>query len=101
MTVKARARHHPAARRAWGISGETSLGGHLRQVLYEGVDLLRRQRIAEARGADPGLVPGRYGVGGGEDRLLDEGRVLALEALVEVGAALAVRAGVGERVARP
>src|SRR6266496_3716022 len=88
-TMKARARHQPGARSARGIGGKTSLVRHVRQVLDEGVDLRRRQRIAEVRGHDVGLIPRRDDLVGIEDRLLDEGRVLALEELVEVGAGLA------------
>src|SRR5512133_4003972 len=98
--VYSRARHHPGARNATGISGETSLVRHLGEVLDQGIHLLRRQRIAEVRGHDAGLVTGRDDLVGGEDRLLDEGRVLALEDLVEVGPDLALGARVGQRVAR-
>src|SRR4029450_5564563 len=94
-TVYARARHHPGARSATGISGQTSLVRHLGQVLDEGIHLLGRQRIAEVPGHDPGLESGRDLLVGVEDRLLDEGRVLALEHLVEVRPDLALGAGVG------
>src|SRR3954471_20505314 len=98
--VYSRARHHPGARNATGISGETSLVRHLREVLDQGIHLLGRQRIAEVRGHDAGLVTGRDHLVRGEDRLLDEGRVLALEDLVEIGPDLALGARIGQRVAR-
>src|SRR5215468_2998632 len=83
-TMNARARHQPAVRSATAISRWTSLVGHLRQVLHECVDLLWRQRIAEVGGHDPGLVALRDLLVGVENRLLDEGRVLALESLVQI-----------------
>src|SRR3954465_11575503 len=98
--VYSRARHHPGARNAMGISGETSLVRHLREVLDQGIHLPARQRIAEVRGHDVGRVTGRDLLVGIEDRLLDEGRVLALEDLVEVGPDLALGARVSQRVAR-
>src|SRR5262245_3314238 len=98
-TMNARARHHPAVRNATAISRWTSLVRHLRQVLHECVDLLWRQRIAEVGGHDPGLVALRDLLVGVEDRLLDEGRVLAPEGLVEVGPGRARGARVGQRVA--
>src|SRR4051794_6730296 len=98
--VYSRARHHPGARNAMGISGETSLVRHLREVLDQGIHLLSGQRIAEVRGHDVGLETGRDHLVGVEDRLLDEGRVLALEDLVEVWPDLALGARVGQRVAR-
>src|SRR5882757_4318011 len=100
-TMKARARHQPGARSAWGISGGTSLVRHDRQVLDEGIDLLCRQRIAEVRGHDVGLVAGRDHLVRVEDRLLDEGRVLALEDLVEVGPRRAGGTRIGQLVAAP
>src|ERR671934_235475 len=93
------ARYQPAARNFAVISGGTSLLRHLGQVLDEGVDLRRGERIAEVRGHDPGGVAGGDVRVGRHDRLLDEGRAPALEHLAEVRAGGAGRPRGGERVA--
>src|SRR5918996_147705 len=98
-TMNSPARYQPGARSFVDISWTTSSLRRVREELHERVDLARTQRTAVVGGHDP-LAEARRDLGVGlDDRLLDERRVLALEALVEVRAGRAARARLRERVA--
>src|SRR5215218_7110198 len=97
-TRKAPARYQPGAR-SWAVIDVPPSLRHLGKVLHQRVELSRLERVAEVRRHDPVREALRHVGRRVDDRLLDERLVLALEALVQVGARAARRAGVAELVA--
>src|SRR5215213_6176657 len=102
MSVNRPARPSPGARILAAISRlSSSLGRDLYKVVGQRLDLLGLEGLVVVVGHDAVLEALGHLGARVLDRLLDEGGVLALEDLAQVGADRALRARVGERVAGP